>query len=452
MRKRQAIFTLLRIGVTAGLLYLVFSGINFSDSLVLRKDERQIEGRVLNWREVKDEEDKVIRFEEDGGAVKDIPVDDVLPDATVQLEDGTMKSGRLMADNAEQVELKNSDGGREIIWKNSPDKNPPVKDISVSYFSRGFLSIVKSITPGLFVLGFLLYGVINLTGVVRWIMLMRVQKIMVSFWYAVKLTFLGFFFNNVMPGLTGGDAAKAYYAARSTDKKAGAVIAVFIDRIIGIVCLALLSGGAILLNLGDLRFRGAALTVAVFMGVVCLIALVLFSHRMRRIIPITKLIKKIPLQGLQRILKEADQAIFIYRYHKKTVLLAIILSLIGHSFMISGSFVYARAIGVTVLSYDESFVFLPVIFMIMAIPISLAGWGIGEASFSRLLSVARVPLSEGTTMGVLYNITRTLWSLPGAIVVLTLGKKPSAEEIERELKVDIDKGPEDTASDSTRNV
>jgi hypothetical protein len=419
---------------------------------VLKEGQQKVSGTVVNWRDVRDGGEEAVRLEVAGGEVRVIPRDEILPEVTLQMADGKMKVGHLLAENSLQIELLKRDGVREMVWRNDPAKNPPVEDISVSYYSRGFISIITTISPWLFILGFIFYGAINFTGVIRWMMLQSVQKIKMSFWQATKLTFLGFFFNNLMPGMTGGDAIKAYYAARATDKKAGAVIAVLIDRLIGIIALALLSAGAILINITDIRFRGVAVAVAIFMGVVILMSLVMFSRRLRGLLRINKIVKKIPFEGVKRILKELDAAIFIYRFHKRTVFWALVLSLVGHAFMVMGCFVNSRAIGVDVLSVGDCFVFLPVIFMIMSLPISMAGWGIGEASFSNMLLVTGVSLGEGTTMGVLYNITRTLWSLPGALAVLALGKKPTKEEMDRELKADIDKRLEGIAGGSGQNL
>ena len=50
---------------------------------------------------------------------------------------------------------------------------------------------------------------------------LRAIGVRLSFWNAHRLTFIGFFFNNVVPGATGGDVVKAVYVAR-TARGAGA--------------------------------------------------------------------------------------------------------------------------------------------------------------------------------------------------------------------------------------
>ena len=42
----------------------------------------------------------------------------------------------------------------------------------------------------------------------RLVQRLRDQGIRISFWAAHRLTYIGFFFNNVIPGATGGGAAR----------------------------------------------------------------------------------------------------------------------------------------------------------------------------------------------------------------------------------------------------
>ncbi len=434
MSKRKLLFTFLRIAVTVGLLAFVFSSIDCYDSVKMKDSATALKGTVVNRAELLDKTAGEVVLRDSDGGERRIAMSDVVVEARVKLSDGVGLAGRVVSETAEKLEIVDSEGAQHTVWFEESGHPTFIKEISRSYYSRGFFSIVSTIDVWLFVFGVLLYGVINFTGVVRWQILMRVQGIGLSFWRSTKLTFLGLFYNNIMPGMAGGDVLKAYYAARETSRKTSAVVAVFFDRLIGLLGLALLAAITILINYGDRRFHGVAEGIAIFIAVVAVGAIFIFSHRLRRLIRFKKIMRVVPFASVRRILKEIDNAIFIYRSHKKAVLIAILISLFGHSFMITACYVFSRAIGIEVLTIGDCFVFLPAVFMIMSIPISMAGWGLAENSFGWLLSAVGVSLGESTTMGVLYNLTRTLWSLPGALAVLALGRRPSAGEIEREMK------------------
>ena len=319
------------------------------------------------------EADEVVLRDSDGDERR-IPLTDIVVEARVKLSDGVGLAGRVVAESEKKLEIVDSEGAQHTLWFDESGHPAFIKEISRSYYSRGFFSIVSTIDVWLFVFGALLYGVINFTGVVRLQILMRVQGIGLSFWRSTKLTFLGLFYNNIMPGMAGGDALKAYYAARDTDRKTGAVVGVFFDRLIGLLGLARLAAITILINYGDRRFHGVAQGIAIFIAAIAVGAIFIFSHRLRQLIRLKKIMRLIPFVSVRRILKEIDNAIFIYRSHKKAVLVAILISLFGHSFMITACYVFSRAIGIEVLTIGDCFVFLPAVFMIMSIPISMASW------------------------------------------------------------------------------
>src|SRR5438105_13752332 len=57
------------------------------------------------------------------------------------------------------------------------------------------------------------------------------------------------FYNQILPGGTAGDIIKSYLILKETEKKAGALLAVVFDRLIGLVALV-----AITVTLVSLRF------------------------------------------------------------------------------------------------------------------------------------------------------------------------------------------------------
>ena len=69
----------------------------------------------------------------------------------------------------------------------------------------------------------------------RWWILLRTQQIFIPFWAAVRLYFLGWFYNIVMPGPVGGDLVRLWYVTKHTDKKFNAALSVLVDRIVGLI-------------------------------------------------------------------------------------------------------------------------------------------------------------------------------------------------------------------------
>ena len=100
----------------------------------------------------------------------------------------------------------------------------------------------------------------------RWRMLLAVQDIHITFGESLRLTYIGWFFNNWMPGATGGDFVKAYYIAQQTHKKTEAVTVVFLDRIIGLVAMCMMGAAAVTVSLHDPNVRLARYLVSAFLA------------------------------------------------------------------------------------------------------------------------------------------------------------------------------------------
>jgi uncharacterized membrane protein YbhN (UPF0104 family) len=97
--------------------------------------------------------------------------------------------------------------------------------------------------PEWLLLGFLSYGLVELLASGRWYLLLRVQGIRLKWWRLGALFMLGIFFNMFMPGGTGGDVLKVFYLIKEIpDKKAKGLLAVLMDRLIGLMALILISG------------------------------------------------------------------------------------------------------------------------------------------------------------------------------------------------------------------
>src|SRR6201982_1968055 len=105
-------------------------------------------------------------------------------------------------------------------------------------------------------MGVLAYLVVEIAAAFRWHVLLKVQKIHLPLPRLAGLFFIGMFYNQFLPGGTGGDIMKSYYLLKETpDKKAGALLAVVFDRFIGLVALV-----AITVTLISLRYDFLAQT------------------------------------------------------------------------------------------------------------------------------------------------------------------------------------------------
>ena len=77
------------------------------------------------------------------------------------------------------------------------------------------------------------------------------------------------------------------------------------------------------------------------------------------------------------------------------------------------------------------FIYVPLIYIIGAVPITPGGVGVVEGAY--LTFFAASPVSQVLALALLARLIPIFWSLPGLIVAITGPRLPKAEEIEAEL-------------------
>ncbi|NLX59997.1 MAG: flippase-like domain-containing protein [Phycisphaerae bacterium] len=281
------------------------------------------------------------------------------------------------------------------------------------------------------------YMLSPLFGAWRWRMLLRIQGIRLTLREAWRLTYIGFFFNTFMPGVTGGDIIKAYYAAKYTDRKAEAVATVFLDRVLGMLGMAMMCVCVLALQwsrptIADTRWTlpgGLGLSIRevilAFLGFAVLGAMLVYSRRVRRWTRIERLIARLPFQPL---VHRVDQAVFVYRHHRRAVLLAILQSWCAHAVSIASVYCSARALGL-----DPSpvyfFIFMPVVWILASFIPSVGGLGPMETLSQEFFTAAvlgladpQEALSVAVAMILVFRVAMFVAVLPGAVLHILHGE------------------------------
>jgi uncharacterized protein (TIRG00374 family) len=295
-------------------------------------------------------------------------------------------------------------------------------------FKYGLRSILGRLDdqPGYAVGAFALLSLAYTAGIMRWRLLLRAQGLAVSFGRALKLTFIGFFFNNVLPGLTGGDIVKAVMIAQDhPEERPAAVGTVIVDRVLGLLVLALMSAAVLLFTFD--RYREAAIAVFGFLGLAAIGLVVFFSRRVRRALRLDELVKRMPGAS---ILKKLDRAFFLYRSQRRTMLAAVLLSVIAHCGNIGTIYCFGLGIGLDERAGLEGnplvayLATVPIILIVSSVPILPGGWGVGEAAFAyffRTVGIWNLDLS--IALSVVQRTATLIYSLLGGVFFLTYRKR-----------------------------
>jgi uncharacterized protein (TIRG00374 family) len=316
---------------------------------------------------------------------------------------------------------------------------------------------LQNIEVDVWLLGLLVIFLGNCLSMVRWYLLMRSVGLNVTLWSTMRLGFIGVFFNNVVPGLTGGDLVKGFYITREhPNQRADAIISVIVDRVIGIVALALIAAVVIPFDLE--RYGQVAMLIYGFLAVMGVGAAVVLSRRIKAHLKrVLALIRRKPGEDGTSLFGKMDRAVSMYRDRPGTVAVALIMSLGVHMLLIMGLWIFGNALtqdgpagqGVAELALaglrplgelgiDVYCSVVPVIMMISSIPIAPAGWGVGETAFQHFFSAVDVAKADSVALSFTYRLTATLISLLGGLFLVVDRKK-----VMRDLPID---DPPDSSS------
>ncbi len=321
---------------------------------------------------------------------------------------------------AEGALLTHRPGDETVISIRRSELGVTAKDLR---FKPGIVTTMCGADVSLLLVGLLLILPVFPVQAFRWWLLMRCRGMDVPFARAMRLTMVGLFFNFCMPGMTGGDVVKAYYAAKGSGARGVAVMSVIFDRVAGLLGLILLAGiaGAVMLYRGGLDGDTLRLvqivTALIWLGFVGAVVgpLIYFSRRVRRGLGLDRLIGRL---GPGHILVRIDDAALAYRDHKRVILACVLVSLPVHFCQALAAALAGRALGMG-LDLGLMLTVLPVIFLAGSVPLTYQGLGVMEAlAVAMLLTPGLATANQLVSMLVLIRLYLIAYALVGAVMML----------------------------------
>ena len=224
---------------------------------------------------------------------------------------------------------------------------------------------------------------------------------------AIGLTWIGLFFNNFLPGAMGGDMVRAFHLRGFGARWSDALISVAVDRLTAlIVLLGLIAAGLpFILRWPLAEPMKIGIASAFGLALVALLGAFLFT-----LAPIgtggrLQLVAK-PLELARRALSSMLPA--------RVLVLLLTSGLLVHGLTVM--VVFAIGVGLAIeASFLDLLIVVPVVILVLAIPISLAGWGLREGTMIVLLNARGTTEAEAVAISVGWGIAILASSLPGVL-------------------------------------
>jgi uncharacterized membrane protein YbhN (UPF0104 family) len=219
------------------------------------------------------------------------------------------------------------------------------------------------------------------------------------------------FFNCLPLGTVGGDVARVWLARRFELSVGQLVLSVLVDRMVAVVALVLLA----LVTLPSISnplavtawLASAAILAAGAAGLLLLGTLERLLGRWRH------------HRLIYLVLRTAEELRFLMQHGGLRSLMWGVLSGICSAMI---AYCIARSLDITV-GPQAIVAIMSLVTLVVALPISMAGWGVREVSLIAVLGLLGVDRASALLLSVEFGLLGTLSALPGGVIWLTLRTK-----------------------------
>ena len=246
---------------------------------------------------------------------------------------------------------------------------------------------------------------------IRWYMILNFMSIHVKYFKLLRYLWIGLFFNQTLPSSVGGDAMRGYClynSQRCTISES--TIVVLLDRFVGLLGLAflilLLSPLSLYLLPGEASKELILSAISLFFILIGIIFTLDVNPFMRRIIP-----QK--FEALFSFSKSSRGLVF----SKSPGISMTILSLCIHILSIVSVYLLAISMGLTV-TWMSLLLIIPLVIFFIALPISIAGWGVREGIMVLGLGYLGVSSEEALALSIVFGLSTLIVSIPGSAIWL----------------------------------
>ena len=278
--------------------------------------------------------------------------------------------------------------------------------------------------PKIIAIAFSLIALNTLFLAWRWHLLLKFYKFGTRFINALRFYLIGLFFNYALPGSVSGDLVKAFYISRTQpNQKMKAALSVLVDRVLGLYSMLLMSFFSSVFVFQNANTESPLVKLIESSWAILALASLglgaLFS------MPLSKasVIRNIPkLSSLLNSLYELGRT-------PQVILSSMVLSILGQMLIMFFFYWIAPYFGFSV-SFWTCLFCVPLGFIVMAIPISPAGIGVGQLAFYKLFEALEPGSGDAGALAITAcQAFQLLWGLVGAYVYIRFKHKPPTENI-----------------------
>jgi uncharacterized protein (TIRG00374 family) len=269
----------------------------------------------------------------------------------------------------------------------------------------------------LFFAGFFVYVCSVGVWSFRWLLIIRAAGESVSYIRVFLTTLVGIFFSQFLPAMVGTDVARMVELSDEAGTNARIVSTVLLDRLIGLISLVVMALVALFFSYqitGGQDSSIAIMTVGAFAALI--VGWFVFFNRqlMRRF----NWIFKLPFAGrVETSIRNLYESLHYLQNQPRLLVSALSVSFLMQIIEIGSIVFIARALNIQIPIVDF-FIFIPLIWIVTTIPISISGLGLREGAFAVFFGQVGVPSFDAVALSLLYYAHHLILGVVGGLVFL----------------------------------
>ncbi len=246
---------------------------------------------------------------------------------------------------------------------------------------------------------------------IRWRMILNYMSIHVKYFQLLRYLWIGLFFNQTLPSSVGGDAMRGYCLYNSHGcTTSESTIVVLLDRFVGLLGLVFLILLLLPLSLYLLTGESSKELVLIAISLFFILTGIIFTLDVN---PFVKRLIPQKFEALFSFSKNSRNLIF----SKNPGIAMTIISLCIHILSIVSVYLLAISMGLTV-TWMDLLLIIPLVIFFIALPISIAGWGVREGVMVIGLGYLGVSSEEALALSIVFGLSNLIVSIPGSAIWL----------------------------------
>ncbi len=269
-------------------------------------------------------------------------------------------------------------------------------------------------------------GACEFFGIIRWQLFLKMLHLTIPLAETTRLFFIGAFFNQFLPGTTGGDVVRVLYLMREhPEHRTAGFLSVAVDRLLAMLVLVAMG---LAFAWGRAEWFAQSLTVGNTMKIFAIILFVMALGLAASFV-LTKrhLVERLPtgMPFREAIVKLSTLWQLCIENRREALLGAFYTIPMLVTFFAAFYFV-ARAFTPKVDFLDMMSI-MPLVTAISSLPISLNGIGVREALLDELLhELCGVAKGTGMLVSITGMVVYLIWGLPGGWFYLSRRRREKA--------------------------